>query len=143
VAAWALRDPGGSGEPGAFLERLQLIKLSLDAYAAVHEQVVEVAAAEGTAGVDTRTCETHGEAAEELCAVWRDPDFDPTERALYYARVIESPTCRWSTWACNAAAIDCGSAGSVPRGYEACCDAATPKAIQERAWSSPIWYHPE
>jgi hypothetical protein len=143
VAAWALRDPGGPGELGTGLERLQVIKLWLDAHGEVHERVVEVAAADTRAGVDTATCQTEGEAAGELCAVWRDPGFDPREPALYYARAIESPTCRWSTWTCNAVSIDCDRRGGIPRGYEACCDPAYPRTIQERAWSSPIWYHPE
>jgi hypothetical protein len=144
VAAWALRDPGVPGELGAGLERLQVIKLSLDAQGEVHEQVVDVAEEPGSgAGVDPDTCQTHGEAADELCAVWRDGSFDARQRALYYVRAIESPSCRWSTWACNAVSLDCDAPGGVPRGYEACCDPAFPKTIQERAWSSPIWYHPE
>ena len=80
------------------------------------------------AGVDRSTCEPHGDGAETLCAVWSDPDFDPRQRAFYYARVLENPTCRWSTW-------DAVRAGVEPR-------ADLKKTIQERAWSSPIWYTP-
>ena len=82
-----------------------------------------------------------GAGFDSLCAVWSDPEFDATERAFYYARVLENPTCRWSTYLCNAQAIDCS--GTVPEGYEECCNPDVPKTIQERAWSSPIWYRPE
>ena len=64
----------------------------------------------------------------ELIAVWKDPDFDPAQHAFYYTRVLENPTCRWSTW-------DAMRAGVEPR-------SDLPKTIQERAWSSPIWYRP-
>ena len=59
---------------------------------------------------------------------WRDPAFDPAHRAFYYARVLENPTCRWSTW-------DALRAGVPPR-------SDFPTTIQERAWSSPIWTAP-
>ncbi len=143
VAAFALRDPGGLGEPGAGLQRLQVIKLWLDASDAVHEAVVDIAGKPGGGGVDTRSCETTGVGADQLCAVWRDPVFDPARPALYYTRVVENPTCRWSTWVCNAAGVVCGDPDSIGDGFEPCCDPDFPKTIQERAWSSPIWYHPK
>jgi hypothetical protein len=59
---------------------------------------------------------------------WEDPEFDPEQRAFYYVRVLENPTCRWSTW-------DALRAGVEPR-----IDIA--KTIQERAWTSPIHYIP-
>jgi hypothetical protein len=64
--------------------------------------------------------------AAELHAVWEDPDFDPAQAAFWYVRVLEIPTPRWSTY-------DAKTVG-VP--------APAPTSVQERAWSSPIWYQP-
>ena len=67
--------------------------------------------------------------ASELMAVWTDPDFDPMVRAAYYVRVLEIPTPRWTTY------------DAVKLGVEPPKNVAA--TIQERAWSSPIWYTPE
>jgi hypothetical protein len=66
--------------------------------------------------------------AAELATVWEDPEFDPKIPALYYARVIEIPTPRWTTY------------DAVRAGLPLLEDVAA--TIQERAWSSPIWYKP-
>ncbi|MCA9501840.1 MAG: DUF3604 domain-containing protein [Spirochaetaceae bacterium] len=120
------------------IERIQIVKGWLDEDG-VHERVYDVACGDGgppDAGTrrctgsipppDLSTCEpkTSGGAAE-LRAVWRDPDHDPRARAFYYARVLQGPTCRWSTW-------DALRSG-LPRPEE------VPAVIQERALSSPIW----
>ena len=65
----------------------------------------------------------------ELKAVWTDPDFDVSQHAFYYARVLEIPTPRWSTY-------DAVTLGVKPR-------EDLPVSIQERAWTSPIWYVPK
>jgi hypothetical protein len=143
-AVSALMDAGSPGRPGTPLQRIQIVKLSLED-AALVEQVFDVAGdADNGAGVDPLTCETTGSQSPSLCAAWTDPTFDPDdppELAAYYARVLENPTCRWSTRLCLAQGIDCGQ--PVPAGFEACCDGSLPQTIQERAYTSPIWYLPE
>ena len=64
----------------------------------------------------------------ELSAVWKDPDFDPTQRAFYYARVIEIPTPRWTAY------------DQVRFGIK--MSPEVPMTQQERGWTSPIWYTP-
>jgi hypothetical protein len=63
-----------------------------------------------------------------LNAVWADPGFDRAQHAVYYVRVLEIPTPRWSTRDAVALGIE------IPGGL--------PATLQERAWSSPIWYSP-
>lgn len=98
------------------------------------------------ASVDVETCATSGSGSRSLCAVWQDPDFDPAQRAFYYARVLENPTCRWSTRQCVKAGYTASfcatSSALVPAEYEGCCDSDYPRTVQERAWTSPIWYTP-
>ncbi|MEE8192778.1 MAG: DUF3604 domain-containing protein, partial [Gemmatimonadales bacterium] len=64
----------------------------------------------------------------ELITVWTDPDFDPSQSAFYYARVIEIPTPRWTAY-------------DALR-YGITMDAEVPMTTQERAYTSPIWYTP-
>jgi hypothetical protein len=142
-AVWALRDAGTSEHPGAQLQRVQIVKVWLENGAA-RERVYEVAGdPENGADVDLATCSRTGPGFDGLCSVWRDPDFDASARSLYYARVVENPSCRWNRYVCNAHAVDCGRPGSFPAELEPCCDPEVPQTIQERAWTSPIWYAPE
>jgi len=64
----------------------------------------------------------------ELKIVWTDPEFNTSESAFYYVRVLEIPTPRWSTYDAKVLGIE------PPKDF--------PATIQERAWSSPIWYNP-
>ena len=134
--AWAAQDPDTVA-----LQRLQIIK-GWRADGEAKEMVYDIACSDGGAvdpqthrcpdngaGVDLSNCAaTPDKGAPELRTLWQDPDFDPEQRAFYYVRVLENPKCRWSTW-------DAIRAGIEPRvDMEA--------TIQDRAWSSPIWYHP-
>jgi hypothetical protein len=143
-AVSALMDPGSPGQPGTPLQRIQIVKVSLED-GEVMERVFDVAgSADNGASVDPDTCQTAGSQSASLCAVWTDPSFDPVDPpdlAAWYARVLENPTCRWSTRLCNAQGVDCSQ--PVPPGFEACCDGSIPQTIQERAYTSPIWYLPE
>ena len=130
-----------SADPeGAPLQRVQIIKGWVDANGNTHEDVIDVACAGGAqvnaqtnrcpdngARVDISDCSINPETgAAQLSALWHDPKFNVQQRAFYYARVLENPTCRWSTW-------DANRAGVAPRPYLA-------TTLQERAWSSPIHY---
>ena len=142
-AVWGSRDPGVAGSAGTPLQRLQIVKGWLKGGVA-RERVYEVAGnPHNGASVDPVTCEPRGAGADQLCTVWSDPDFDPETRAFYYARVVENPTCRWSTLQCNAAGFDCADPDAVPEAFAPCCADDHEKTIQERAWSSPIWFGPE
>jgi len=155
----------------AALQRLQVVKgwLDGDTY---NTKVFDYVAGDvnNVADVDLTTCEPTGTGAAELCAVWEDPDFDPSQRAYYYVRVIQNPTCRWTTYQCvdagydcdnpstamdeaccdpsaglNTAfceAVDCTDPNSLPPADARCCVPRVEPSIQERAWTSPIWYKP-
>ena len=94
----AMKDPGPPHREGTNLQRIQIIKGWLDADGATHEKVIEVAGDPNNgADVDPDTCAPRGKGFVSLCGVWRDPEFKLEQRAFYYARVLENPTCRWST----------------------------------------------
>jgi len=136
-AIWAQADANS-----APLQRLQVIKGWIDVEGETHEEVVDVACAGGVeVSATNRRCPDNGASvnlddcsftastgAAELRKVWTDPNFDVNQRAFYYARVLENPTCRWNTW-------DAIREGTQPRS-----DLAA--TLQERAWSSPIQYVP-
>ena len=137
LVASALRDPSS-----AALQRLQIIK-GWVADGETNEQVYDVACSDGGqvdpethrcpdngARVDISDCSiTENVGASNLEVIWQDPDHNPEHRAFYYARALENPTCRWSTW-------DAVKAGVEPR-------PDLKKTLQERAWSSPIWVMPQ
>ena len=140
---------------------MQVVKGWVDRDGAARERVFDIAGdADNGATVDPHSCAPVGEGLKQSCVVWQDPDFNATEDAFYYVRVLENPTCRWSTLQCQAAGVNplstaCaaqaeaataraqaqGASGDV---YGRCCLAAAEEpfyspVIQERAWSSPIW----
>ncbi len=130
-AAFASADPGTASAPGNDLQRIQIIKGWVDDDGGLHEDVVDVAGGPNDATVDPTTCETRGAGARELCGVWRDPDYDPALGAVYYARIVENPSCRYSAWQCNAL-----PESERPSG---CRHERMSPIQQERAWTSPIW----
>ena len=159
----ATKDPGTASHPGLDLQRVQIIKGWLDAEGNTHEQVVDVAGnGDNNAGVDPQTCAPTGNGHQNLCTVWRDPQYNSSESAFYYVRVLENPSCRWSTLQCQAAGVNpfannCAAqaaeqtarlqeSGAVGDVFGRCCldPAQEPfysPTIQERAWTSPIWIH--
>ncbi len=143
-AVMAQQDPGGNGEPSTPLQRIQIVKGWVDENHKSHEKVFDVAGnALNGAGVDLATCTPTGTGSASLCATWKDPAFRPNQRAFYYARVLENPVCRWSTRLCNSLGVDCSNPGSVPSQYAECCSGLVDQTVQERAWTSPIFYQPE
>ncbi len=132
--ASALRDIGSELYPGNPLERIQIVKGWVGPDGRYQQAVHDVVSAERSTQADPRTCEVGAGGAHGLCAVWQDPDFDPAQRAFYYARVLEVPSCRWNAWDCSRLP----ESGRPPT----CSDPAVPMTIQERAWTSPIWYTP-
>jgi hypothetical protein len=140
----AQRDPGADGYPGTQLQRIQIIKGWIDDVGETHEKVFEVAGdPDNGATVDETTCVKSGTGFDSLCASWQDPEFDPTQRSFYYARVVENPSCRYTAYDCIAASVNCADPGTIPAGYELCCDTEVVKTVQERAWTSSIWYQPD
>jgi hypothetical protein len=133
----ALRDPDGAN-----LDRVQVIKGWLDNKGETHERIYDVVVSDGrTIGADGRCKDPVGNTVDIptatftntigdaiLAAHWQDPDFDPAEPAFYYVRVLEIPTPRWTTYDAAFFGID------LPD--------TVPATIQDRAYTSPIWYTP-
>jgi hypothetical protein len=133
----ALKDPYGGN-----LDRIQIIKAWMDSGGELQERVYDVAVSDNREiGSDGRARQPVGNTVDvpnatwlntigdpELIAVWKDPDFDASERAFYYARVIEIPTPRWTAYDAYRFGID------MPPEVE--------MTTQERAYTSPIWYTP-
>ena len=127
---------------GADLDRVQIIKGWLDEDGETHEKISDLAVSDGrTIGEDGR-CKTpvgntvnveeatytNAIGSPYLTAFWKDPDFDPKQKAFYYIRVIEIPTPRWTTYDAKVFGV------KIPEG--------APTSIQDRAYTSPIWYTP-
>jgi Protein of unknown function (DUF3604) len=139
----ASQDVGTADTPGMPLQRIQVIKGWIDAHGETHERVLDVAGdPDNGATVDLKTCEPRGDGFAQLCTVWRDEEFDPSQHAFYYSRVVENPSCRWSQRQCVAAGVDCDDPSTITEGFSGCCAVEHRPVIQERAWSSPIWYTP-
>jgi hypothetical protein len=136
-AIWALKDPESGN-----LDRIQIVKVFVNKWNRPDEKIYDVAWSDdreidpetgklppvgNTVNIKKATYKnTIGDS--QLSVVWTDPDFNPDEKAIYYVRVLEIPTPRWSTY-------DAARLGIEPL-------EAVPATIQERAWSSPIWYVP-
>jgi hypothetical protein len=134
--AAAMKDPEGGN-----LDRIQIIKGWVDASGARQEKVYDVVwsgdrkpDADGKLPVVGNTVDlstatyTNSIGAAELSTLWKDPQFDPALRAVYYVRVIEIPTPRWTAY-------------DAVR-YKVKMSKNVPMITQERAWTSPIWYTP-
>ena len=136
-AVWAMKDASSAN-----LQKIQIVKGWAESDGQTAEQVYDVACADGLqsdpqthrcadngAQVDMSDCSYSTDlGAAELSSTWTDPDFDPTLRAFYYVRVLENPTCRWTTHRALAR-------GEAP-------PPSDPPTVKERAWTSPIWYTP-
>jgi hypothetical protein len=136
-AVWALKDPDSGN-----LDRIQIIKGFINKWGRTDETIYDVALSDNRKAdpktgkippvgntVDVKKATyTNDIGDSQLSAVWTDPDFDPAQKAVYYVRVMEIPTPRWSTYDSVASGLP------IPEGI--------PATLQERAWSSPIWYTP-
>jgi len=126
-----------SADPrGGLLQRLQMVKVWHDDEGVFHQSVTDIAGnANNGASVDLNNCAVGGEGAGQFCVTWKDPSFDPQRAAAWYLRAVENPSCRWSWRQCL----------EIPETERpvTCDDPDVPRVIQERAWSSPVWYSPK
>ncbi len=134
----ALRDVDGAN-----LDRVQIVKGWIDSKGEMHEQVYDVMCSDDRTITEEHRCDkpvgntvdvekatyTNGIGDALMMVWWKDPDFDPKQRAFYYVRVLEIPTPRWTTYDAAFFGVD------LPEGV--------PPTHQERAYTSPIWYTPE
>jgi hypothetical protein len=136
-AVWAMKDPESGN-----LDRIQIIKGFINKWGRTDEKIYDVALSDDRKAdpktgkiapvgntVDVKNATYTNDIGDtQLSMVWTDPDFNPKQKAVYYVRVLEIPTPRWSTY-------DAAKSGlPIPEGI--------PTTLQERAWSSPIWYTP-
>lgn len=126
------RDPGTASMASNALERIQIIKGWSDSNGTFQTRVFDVAGQPiAEDDLNPQTCEPIPSGRDTLCGVWQDPTHDPEIPAVYYARVLEAPSCRWSRRLC----MD----GEDEHRPPFCDDPTVPVSIRERAWTSPIW----
>jgi hypothetical protein len=136
-------DAGIEGYPGTSLQKIQMVKL-WESNGESFEQVYDIAGGKTDASVDLNTCLPTGSGYSSLCTVWSDPHFNKDQNASYYVRVLENDSCRYSKRQCNTELSKRGlTCSNIDASHElyGCCDGKTPDTIQERAWSSPVWYN--
>jgi hypothetical protein len=118
------------------LEQIQIVKGWLNTDGEAQWRIYVAAGTSESLEEETAgSCEPPSGGERSLCTVWQDPEFNPHHPAFYYTRVVERPTCRWSTRECM----------SLPMNERqmTCVDASLHTRVRQRAWTSPIWYYPD
>lgn len=171
----AQQDPGTTNRGPVPLKEIQIIKgwIETASTGQYRSKIVRVSGdGQSNADVDLKTCtaSANGSGKIEMCGTWVDEDFEADQRAYYYVRVIENPTCRWTTEQCVQAqfdctkpnrkideqccdpvlglnrahceAIDCTMPDTLSDKEKRCCDPVVRPIIHERGWTSPIWFSP-
>jgi len=111
-----------------FIEKLQVVK-GVVRNGELLTTVHDVGVTNAQSKLDIASCKVTGSGEKAMCSVWNDPNFNSSENAYYYVRVVANKSCRWSHNLCL----------QNPEYCEADSDASIPKVIQERAWTSPVW----
>ena len=111
-----------------FIEKLQVVK-GVVRNGELLTSIHDVSVTDTQSKLDISNCEVTGSGEKAMCSVWNDPNFNSSENAYYYVRVVANKSCRWSHNLCL----------QNPEYCEADSDASIPKVIQERAWTSPVW----